>query len=60
VTSTVRDLVAGSGLVFQPRGEYELRGAGTWTLFAANDSSSVGTPQPALAYDPAHDGYQAR
>jgi class 3 adenylate cyclase len=47
VTSTVRDLVAGSGLVFKPRGEYELRGAGKWTLFAANDSSSVGTPQPA-------------
>jgi pimeloyl-ACP methyl ester carboxylesterase len=37
VTSTVRDLVAGSGLVFQPRGEHELRGAGTWTLFAASD-----------------------
>ena len=36
VTSTVRDLVAGSGLVFQPRGEHELRGAGTWTLFAVN------------------------
>jgi hypothetical protein len=47
VTSTVRDLVAGSGLVFKPRGEYELRGAGKWTLFAANDSPSVGTPQPA-------------
>jgi class 3 adenylate cyclase len=36
VTSTVRDLVAGSGLVFQPRGEHELRGAGTWTLFAVD------------------------
>jgi class 3 adenylate cyclase len=36
VTSTVKDLVAGSGLVFQPRGEHELRGAGTWTLFAVD------------------------
>ena len=52
VTSTVRDLVAGSGLVFQPRGEHELRGAGTWTLFAANDSPSVGTLQPAWPTTP--------
>jgi class 3 adenylate cyclase len=36
VTSTVQDLVAGSGLVFRPRGEHELKGAGTWTLFAVD------------------------
>jgi len=36
VTSAVRDLVAGSGLVLQPRGEFELKGAGTWTLFAVD------------------------
>jgi class 3 adenylate cyclase len=36
VSSTVRDLVAGSGLRFEPRGERELQGVpGTWTLYAA-------------------------
>jgi pimeloyl-ACP methyl ester carboxylesterase len=36
VSSTVRDLVAGSGLLFQDRGERELKGVpGTWRLFAA-------------------------
>ena len=34
VTSTVKDLVAGSGLSFADRGEYELKGvAGVWHLF---------------------------
>jgi class 3 adenylate cyclase len=36
VSSTVRDLVVGSGITFSARGEYELRGVpGTWQLFAA-------------------------
>jgi class 3 adenylate cyclase len=36
VSSTVRDLVAGSGIVFEERGEHELKGVpGTWRLFAA-------------------------
>ena len=36
VTSTVRDLVAGSGLVFGERGEHGLKGIpGRWQLFAA-------------------------
>jgi class 3 adenylate cyclase len=36
VTRTVVDLVAGSGLVFQDRGEHELKGVpGNWRLFAA-------------------------
>ena len=36
VSSTVRDLVVGSELEFEPRGEVELRGVpGTWRLFAA-------------------------
>lgn len=36
VTRTVRDLVAGSGLEFEPRGAHALKGvAGTWELFAA-------------------------
>jgi hypothetical protein len=32
----VKDLVAGSGLVFSDRGEYELKGVpGSWRLYAA-------------------------
>jgi len=35
VSSTVRDLVAGSGLVFEDRGSHELKGVpGEWRLFA--------------------------
>jgi len=35
VSSTVKDLVAGSGLAFQDRGEHELKGIpGEWKLFA--------------------------
>ena len=36
VSSTVKDLLAGSGLTFADRGEHELKGVpGTWRLFAA-------------------------
>jgi len=36
VSSTVRDLVAGSGIEFDDRGEHTLRGiAGQWRLYAA-------------------------
>ena len=36
VSSTVRDLVAGSGLSFDERGTHELKGIpGEWRLFAA-------------------------
>lgn len=36
VSSTVKDLVAGSGIEFTDRGEYELKGVpGTWKLFSA-------------------------
>jgi class 3 adenylate cyclase len=39
VSGTVRDLVAGSGLVFAERGETELRGVpGSWRLFEAVES----------------------
>jgi class 3 adenylate cyclase len=39
VSSTVRDLLAGSGLAFADRGEHELKGVpGSWRLFAAGDS----------------------
>jgi class 3 adenylate cyclase len=36
VSSTVKDLVAGSGLSFSDRGEHELKGVpGGWRLYAA-------------------------
>jgi class 3 adenylate cyclase len=36
VSSTVRDLLAGSGVAFEDRGEHELKGVpGAWHLFAA-------------------------
>jgi class 3 adenylate cyclase len=36
VSSTVKDLVAGSGIQFADRGEHELKGVpGTWRLYAA-------------------------
>jgi class 3 adenylate cyclase/pimeloyl-ACP methyl ester carboxylesterase len=34
VSGTVRDLVAGSGIEFEPRGVRELKGLGEWPLFA--------------------------
>ena len=38
VSSTVRDLVAGSGLYFADRGEHELKGVpGGWHLYAAEE-----------------------
>jgi class 3 adenylate cyclase len=38
VSSTVRDLVAGSGFAFEERGEHELKGVpGTWRLYAVAD-----------------------
>ena len=37
VSSTVKDLVAGSGLVFEDRGEHELKGVpGSWHLYSAD------------------------
>jgi class 3 adenylate cyclase len=36
VSRTVVDLTAGSGLIFEPRGEHQLKGVpGTWPIFAA-------------------------
>ena len=34
VSSTVRDLVAGSGIEFDDRGEHELKGVGAWRLYS--------------------------
>jgi class 3 adenylate cyclase len=38
VSSTVKDLVAGSGIAFDDRGERELKGVGTWRLYAVTDA----------------------
>jgi class 3 adenylate cyclase len=37
VSSTVKDLVAGSGIDFDDRGEHELRGVGAWRLYSVLD-----------------------
>jgi class 3 adenylate cyclase/pimeloyl-ACP methyl ester carboxylesterase len=42
VSGTVRDLVAGSGLTFEDRGQRQLKGLpGTWRLYAASGDGSV-------------------
>jgi class 3 adenylate cyclase len=38
VSSTVKDLVAGSEIRFEERGEHELRGVGTWRLYSVVDA----------------------
>jgi class 3 adenylate cyclase len=38
VSSTVKDLVAGSGIEFHDRGEHELRGVGPWRLYSVLDA----------------------
>jgi pimeloyl-ACP methyl ester carboxylesterase len=38
VSSTVKDLVAGSGIVFEDRGLRELKGVGEWRLYAVVDA----------------------
>ena len=39
VSSTVKDLIAGSGIEFEERGEHELKGVpGTWRLYAVLDA----------------------
>ena len=41
VSSTVRDLVAGSGLTFEDRGSHELKGIpGEWQLYAVASETS--------------------
>jgi hypothetical protein len=45
VSRTVRDLVTGSGIALQPRGEIELKGVtGSWELFAVGSETA---PLPA-------------
>jgi len=38
VSSTVKDLVAGSGIEFEDRGEHELKGVGAWRLYSVFDA----------------------
>jgi class 3 adenylate cyclase len=38
VSSTVKDLVAGSGLEFEDRGVHELKGVGEWRLYAVSNA----------------------
>jgi|SRR5215204_543036 len=38
VSSTVKDLVAGSGISFEDRGEHELKGVGAWRLYSVIDA----------------------
>ena len=46
VSSTVKDLVAGSGLAFQERGSAELKGVpGEWRLYAVEtDNGALSSP----------------
>jgi class 3 adenylate cyclase len=48
-SSTVRDLVAGSGLEFEDRGSVELKDVGAWTLY------EVATAGPRLEAAPQAD-----
>jgi len=48
VSSTVKDLVAGSGIDFEQRGAHALRGVpGEWRLFAVHLDSAAGSRDPA-------------
>jgi class 3 adenylate cyclase len=38
VSGTVKDLVAGSGIEFDDRGEHELKGVGAWRLYSVVDA----------------------
>jgi class 3 adenylate cyclase len=38
VSSTVRDLVSGSGIAFEDRGDQELKGVGVWRLYSVVDA----------------------
>jgi class 3 adenylate cyclase/pimeloyl-ACP methyl ester carboxylesterase len=40
VSGTVRDLVAGSGIEFEPRGLRELKGLGEWPLYAVTQTNA--------------------
>ena len=59
VSSTVKDLVAGSGIEFDERGEHELKGVpGTWRLYAVRSPETRYTRSGAvnIAYQVVGDG----
>lgn len=41
VSSTVKDLVAGSEITFLDRGRHELKGVGEWNLYAVGDDRAT-------------------
>jgi class 3 adenylate cyclase len=50
VSSTVKDLVAGSGLSFEDRGAHELKGIpGEWRLYAVSRAESLPSPRNVAA-----------
>jgi pimeloyl-ACP methyl ester carboxylesterase len=44
VSGTVKDLVAGSGIAFEPRGVRELKGLGEWPLYAVTNPDANARP----------------
>jgi hypothetical protein len=44
VSGTVKDLVAGSGIAFEPRGVRELKGLGEWPLYAVTNPDPNARP----------------
>jgi class 3 adenylate cyclase len=47
VSSTVKDLVVGSGIAFEDRGERELRGVpGSWRVWSVSTSDDAASRQP--------------
>ena len=60
VSSTVKDLVAGSGLSFTDRGEHELKGVpGSWRLYAA-EHPQPRSPSPSLGRQARNDSTSSR
>ena len=50
VSGTVKDLVAGSGIEFEDRGEQALKGVpGAWHLYAVADTGSTTSSVPSAA-----------
>ena len=50
-SSTVRDLVVGSGIEFDERGEHELKGVpGSWRVFAASAGERVDNSEEILRF----------
>ena len=53
VSSTVKDLVTGSGLAFDARGTHTLKGApGEWALFAVHEDAVHDRDQPTADFAP--------